>query len=161
MTENEIYKSLDIKSQAILNVFVQSCLTLNIENINKLFAANPSLIKASEYDIMPFLERVNEIFNEFKENNSIISVQDSKCNGCTPGGLTKQFNVINENDPALNSNFGFLITIENNRISEISECTQYKSYQKRLNERLFGGLNEEEIRERKQAVKNLPDIFNK
>lgn len=161
MTSNELYTALDTKSQATLNAFVQSCLTLNIENINDLIIANPSLIKVSAYesDPIPFIDSVKEIFDGFKINSPIITVENSNyVDFCNPITLTKKFNVTYENNPTLNSNFGFTFVIMDNIITEIYECSASKSYQKRLDDRLFGGLNEDEIRELKQAIKDLPDL---
>lgn len=150
---------LDDKSQLILDEFVQSCLTLNIERVAKLFKDNPTLTKASIYDEMPFLERVNEIFDEFKVNSPVITGVDSTCSGCTPGGLTKKFNVTYQNRPALNSNFGFLINIEENKVTEIYECSQFRSYQFRLKKRIYKGMTDEQIKEFTEASNSLPDIF--
>ena len=70
----------------------------------------------------------------------------------------KLFTVTYENNPTKKSNFGFIFKIINSSIIEICEFSGSKSYQKRLNERLFGGLNEEEIIKLKQAIKYLPDL---
>lgn len=161
MTENALYTSLDLKSQTILNVFVQSCLTLDIENINVLLTDNPSLCKVNPYESEPIflIDSIKEIFNEFKIDAPNISTENTKYKHKNNETIfLKLFTVTYENNPTKKSNFGFIFKIINSSIIEICEFSGSKSYQKRLNERLFGGLNEEEIIKLKQAIKYLPDL---
>lgn len=151
---------LNIKSQSILNEFVECCLTLDEERITDFLNVNPSLIKVCEYisDPIPFIDSVREIFNEFRANNPTITVTEKKCIDCKCGDLVKLFSVSYENNPLLNSSFGFMVKLEDGNIAEISEFSNTKSYMSRLNKRLFGGLNAQQVIEMNEVINNLPDL---
>jgi hypothetical protein len=68
------------------------------------------------------------------------------------------FVVTDRNKPEWNTNFGFLMKIEGNKIVEIFECSQYKMYQDKLSKRMYEGMTEEEIKEAKAAANQLPDL---
>ncbi len=151
---------LNNKSEYILNEFVECCLTLNEERMTTFLSDNPSLFKVSEYESTPilFIDSIKETFNEFKSNNPIITVSENKSVDSKREDIVKLFNVRYENTPSLNSNFGFVIKIESQSITEIIEYSHTKSYMGKIDKRLFGGLNEQQIIDLKEAIKNLPDL---
>ena len=151
---------LNIKSQSILNEFVECCLTLDEERITSFLKVNPSLIKVCEYgsDPMPFLDSIKEIFNEFKKNNPTITVTEKKCIDCICGDLVKLFTVTYESNPLLNSGFGFMIKLENGNMVQISEFSETRSYMSRLKKRLYDALNEQQVIEQNEAMNSLPDL---
>jgi len=156
--------SLDSKSQTVLDEFVASCLTLDFERVKNLFKANPEYFKLNPLMIeagiedQPLLDRIEEIFNEFKENNPAVTVKDRDCTGCH-GGNTKLFTV--SYNGVKTSQFGFLIKQEGNSITEIRECSQYKSYQDKLSKRMYAGKTEAEIKQMKADGEGLPDLWKK
>lgn len=151
---------LDIKSESILNEFIECCLTLDEKRIINFLKVNPSLIKVNIYESDPitFQDSIKETFNEFILNSPLITVSEKKSVDEKCEDVIKLFNVTYENMPSLNSNFGFLIKIENHTITEIIEYSHTKSYRAKLDKRLFGGLNGQQIMELKEAIKNLPDL---
>lgn len=151
---------LNIKSQSIINEFVECCLTLNEERMTNFLNVNTSLFKASVYesDKIPFIESIKDIFNAFKDNAPVITVTEKKCIDCKCGDLVKLFSVSYENNPLLNSSFGFIIKLEDDSISKISEFSSTKSYMSRLKKRLYKGLNEQQVIELNEAINTLPEL---
>lgn len=149
---------LESKSHSILSEFVECCLALNEERMADFLKINHTLSKVSEYESDPIhlIDSIKETFNEFKSNNPIITVSEKKSVDSKREDIVKLFNVTYENTPSLNSNFGFLIKIENQVITEITEYSHTKSYKAKIDKRLFGGLNEQQIIELKEAIKDLP-----
>ncbi|MDP3556237.1 MAG: hypothetical protein Q8T03_02620 [Bacteroidota bacterium] len=152
--------TINTASQMLLQEFVECCLTLSEERMIYFLNVNPSFFKVSEYESDPilFIDSISEIFNEFRENNPIITVIEKKCIDCKCGDLVKLFKVTYENNPLLNSTFGFMIKLEEGNVSQISEFSSTKSYMSRLNKRLYGGLNEQQVIELNEAIKTLPEL---
>jgi hypothetical protein len=156
--------TLDDKSKRILDEFVNSCLALDIERVKTLFSENPEYIKEKETPIgfeiesESLVDRIEEIFNEFRANNPTVTVKDRDCTGCSRGQKTKLFTVTYKDAPSKASQFGFLIKQENNSITEIYECIQYKSYQDKLAKRMYAGKTDEEIKQMKEFIKSLPEL---
>lgn len=141
----------------MLEKFINSCLLLDIRGVKEQIGSVVSIqiFNGEEYDL---LKRIENLFNEFRNDNPLVTVSDDICNGCSKGTKTKLFNVTYQNNPNKNSQFGFLIESENGIISHIHECTQYKAYQDKLSKRIFAGKTEIETMLLKSAIEGLPEL---